>query len=308
MDELDALRDLYGEPRPDPEAKARVRRRLEAESRRRARRRLSWTLAVAGTAVAAAAAVAAFGVIVPLGGGERQDAPVISLGPGRAVLLAAAETAAAERAGRDRYWHVRKLLRERPAGAETATERLTELWAAEDGRAWQYQGRYQGSRQEPGRTGEPGGATPGLARVDGVPPFSMNGRRLTVAQIQALPSDVARLTAWVRRTIGDDDPGVLADALSGLLWTKPSPPKVRAAAYRALADLPNVRYLGAATDELGRAGEAFSFGLGPRRRTLIIDPETSQVLSATLSPGPGAGEQVEVVLEAGWTDRRPPAG
>ncbi|GIH92298.1 hypothetical protein ACFFMN_04910 [Planobispora siamensis] len=103
--------------------------------------------------------------------------------------------------------------------------------------------------------------------------------------------------------------GMVADALSGLLWSKPSPPAVRAAAYRALADLPNVRYLGETSDERGRRGVAFSFDLragGAVRRTLIIDPRDSQVLSSTLTGLPGStGDRVEVVLSAGWTDDEP---
>ncbi|MEU9830147.1 hypothetical protein AB0D67_01280 [Streptosporangium sp. NPDC048047] len=105
------------------------------------------------------------------------------------------------------------------------------------------------------------------------------------------------------------DGGLVADALSGLLWSKPSPPAVRAAAYRALAESPDVRYLGRAADARGRAGEAFSFTVRtpvPFRRTLVIDPGTSQVLSSTTSGRPGAaGDEVEVVLEAGWTDDGP---
>nr|BFE82807.1 hypothetical protein GCM10020093_054080 [Planobispora longispora] len=91
---------------------------------------------------------------------------------------------------------------------------------------------------------------------------------------------------------------------------------MRAAAYRALAELPNVRYLGESTDERGRTGAVFSFTTpfaassatqdAAVQRTLIIDPGTSQVLSSTTTGLPGVkGEQVEVVLEAGWTDDEP---
>jgi hypothetical protein len=95
-----------------------------------------------------------------------------------------------------------------------------------------------------------------------------------------------------------DSPGLLADALSGLLWNKPSPPAVRAAAYRALADLPEVRYLGESLP-----GAAFSYLLPDgSMRTIIIDPVTSQVLSCTDgNPSPRS----EQVIEAGWTDKGP---
>ncbi|WP_436762822.1 hypothetical protein [Streptosporangium sp. V21-05] len=111
------------------------------------------------------------------------------------------------------------------------------------------------------------------------------------------------------------DGGVVADALSGLLWSKPSSPEARAAAYRALAELPNVRYLGTAADERGRRGAAFSFTVRTSspapvstvQRTLIIDVTSARVLSSTGTGGPGAvvGDEAEVVLEAGWTDDEP---
>ncbi|UBU10493.1 hypothetical protein [Nonomuraea gerenzanensis] len=190
---------------------------------------------------------------------------------GRQILLTAA-TSAASATSRGTYWHVRKL--------HDGT-RQSELWVTRQGRAW---------------TAEQGRVT----RVTGRAPFSMAGRDLTFEQIQALPADAAALRERVSAMLPPGSQGLLADALGGLLWTKPSPPGVRAAAYRALADLPEVRYLGTATDERGRAGEAFSFGLPTGvRRTLIIDPGTSQVLSSQ------DGTRSELVLVAGWTDEGP---
>ncbi|TDD32991.1 hypothetical protein E1286_42835 [Nonomuraea terrae] len=193
---------------------------------------------------------------------------------GRSILLTAASSAASSTSG-GTYWHVRKL--RDGAGA-------SELWVTRQGEAW---------------TAEQGRVT----RVTGRAPFSMAGRDLTYEQISALPSDAAALRERVAAMLPPGSDGLLADALSGLLWTKPSAPGVRAAAYRALADLPEVRYLGAATDARGRAGEAFAFDLpSGGRRTLIIDPDSSQVLSCADS---GHGGRSEVVLSAGWTDQGP---
>ncbi|PZG06597.1 hypothetical protein [Nonomuraea aridisoli] len=193
---------------------------------------------------------------------------------GRSILLTAASSAASSRSG-GAYWHVEKL----HDGA-----RVSELWVTRQGEAW---------------TAEQGRVT----RVTGRAPFSMAGRDLTYEQIRALPSDAAALRERVAAMLPPGSQGLLADALSGLLWTKPSEPGVRAAAYRALADLPEVRYLGAATDARGRAGEAFAFDLPSGvRRTLIIDPDSSQVLSCADS---GRGGRSEVVLTAGWTDQGP---
>ncbi|MEV0613024.1 CU044_5270 family protein [Nonomuraea sp. NPDC050404] len=190
---------------------------------------------------------------------------------GRSILLTAAASAESS-ATAGTYWHVRK--------SRDGTE--SELWVTRQGKAW---------------TAERGGA----ARIAGRSPFSMAGRDLTYQQIQALPSDAGELRERVSAMLPPGSQGLLADALAGLLWTKPSPPGVRAAAYRALADLPGVRYLGVVTDEHGRRGEAFLFSLPSGvQRTLTIDPASSQVLSSKDGTG-----RSEVVLAAGWTDEGP---
>ncbi|GAA3714069.1 hypothetical protein GCM10022224_094610 [Nonomuraea antimicrobica] len=189
---------------------------------------------------------------------------------GRSVLLAAATSAASVPGAEGTYWHIKKVRN----GSE-----VTELWVARDGRAW----TSDGERVSP---------------VTGRSPFSMAGRDLTFEQIQGLPADPAALKERVAAMLPSNTPGLLADALSGLLWTKPSPPAVRAAAYRVLAELPEVRYLGESPP-----GEAFSYVLANgNRRTLVIDAETSQVLSSTDS---GPSPRTERVIEAGWTDRGP---
>ncbi|MET7327628.1 hypothetical protein [Nonomuraea sp. NPDC005650] len=187
---------------------------------------------------------------------------------GRSVLLAAATTAASGHVPGGTYWRIKKV---------RDGSQVIELWAARDGRAWtSVQGR--------------------IAPVTGRSAFSMAGRDLTFQQIESLPTDPVALRERVAGMLPSR--GLLADALSGLLWTKPSPPAVRAAAYRALADLPEVRYLG----ERDR-GEAFSYVLPDgTQRTLVIDPATSQVLSCT---DDGRSPRSERVIEAGWTDRGP---
>ncbi|GGS93273.1 hypothetical protein GCM10010156_59400 [Planobispora rosea] len=394
MDELQAIRELYGEPQADPFLAARVRRRLESGSRRR-RRRLPWTAALAGLAAAAAATVIAVPGVIGLGQdpGTAGRAPGASGQPGgpeaasttlsgRSILLAAASTAAAEPAVPGSYWRVRKLYRqthpERLGRGQNrywvVESRLTEQWVARDGRVWsgsrtlgthpasaadEAAWRRDGSPAEWSSRGRVLSTSPEKGRLreaTGKVPFSMAGREMTTEQIRGLPADPAALREWVGAAVREagigggettltstagptggtaqdapgptggtaentpggspePDDGVVADALSGLLWSKPSPPAVRAAAYRALAELPNVRYLGEATDERGRRGAAFSFTTSfttssteqvTVQRTLIIDPGSSQVLSSTTTGLPGVkGEQVEVVLKAGWTDDEP---
>ncbi|WP_326821036.1 CU044_5270 family protein [Streptosporangium sp. NBC_01756] len=333
MDELEKVRELYGEPPADPLLETRVRRRLETEFRRR--RRLPWTVAVTGLAAAATAVAIAFpGMTGETGPPDR--ATEIS---GRSILLTAATRAESDPATAHGYWRVRKLHRRtypEPLGRggnryRVVESRLTEQWVAADGRMWAGS-RTLGARPESPadteawrRDGSPTewadrqlSTAPGkglLNAVTGRAPFSMAGHEMGIGEIQGLPADPAALKNRVAEVVRDvpagSVDGVVADALSGLLWSKPSPPDVRAAAYRALAELPNVRYLGTTTDERGRAGAAFSFTVRTTatvQRTLIIDPASSRVLSSTDTGGPGtAGEKVEVVLEAGWTDDEPAA-
>jgi DNA-directed RNA polymerase specialized sigma24 family protein len=105
---------------------------------------------------------------------------------------------------------------------------------------------------------------------------------------------------------GADDIG-----LSRLLWTVPAPPAVRADAFRALADLGNVTDLGERDGnrvlridfaELP-AADKFEGGVlpdGVGHMTLVIDPETSQLVSMTNYQG------TEDVLVAEWTNDMPP--
>lgn len=269
-DELRPILDLYGSPSPDPHAQDRVWRRIAAARRRR---RLAWLSALS---LATASALALTLVLV-------RGTPADTL-PGRSILLAAATTAASGHEAA--YWHIGKL---------HDGDRLTELWATRDGRAWTCSLDAAAAKETCSGRGR-------VVPVTGRAAFSMAGRDLTFQQIQALPSEAAALRQRVAALLPAGSADLLADALSGLLWSKPSPPAVRAAAYRALADLPGVRYLGGRADPRGRAGEAFAYDLPTGvRRTLIIDPATSQVLAST----DGGTGHSEVVLTAGWTDQPP---
>ena len=173
--------------------------------------------------------------------------------------------------------------------------------------------------------------TASLTRVGEDTFVVVEGRELTFAQLQRLPDDPEALRDWVVDAVEDDlDPSVSADilddnvaeVLANLLVDVPAPPRVRAAAYRALADMPNVRSIGPTRDELGRAGVGILIDAGdgaaifvPRggpykagklTRKLIIDPDTSHVLARQANVGESSDPvSGTLILEVGWTDEEP---
>ncbi|MCP2342364.1 hypothetical protein [Actinomadura rupiterrae] len=91
----------------------------------------------------------------------------------------------------------------------------------------------------------------------------------------------------------------------------PVPAGLRAATYRVLADLPDVRSLGTVTDRRGRRGEALtrigreSEGVGPGTNRLVIDPRTGAPLESS-STGKDS-EDYDLILTCGYTDEAPPS-
>ncbi|MFI5698127.1 CU044_5270 family protein [Kribbella sp. NPDC051586] len=154
-----------------------------------------------------------------------------------------------------------------------------------------------------------------------VPPgyYLTGDKPLSAEQIAALPTDPARLRAYLGKTAGRDlspaDREYAVFAAAGrLLFEMPAPPKLRGAALRVLAALPGTRVRTGVKDPLGRVGTevslvaALSKASGNRTSlfwsgaTYIIDPATGRLLSSTLGgPKPGS----TVVLESGWTDDKP---
>jgi hypothetical protein len=146
------------------------------------------------------------------------------------------------------------------------------------------------------------------------PPFSA---------LQKLPTDPKALRALAARNVAKPGmPYSLVEVLIGLLTDQPAPPKVRAAAFRALADVPGVRLLGPAADPRGRKGKALVYlsstpAAGQVKTQLIIDTRTSQVLATTISGSKtvrtrsGAMKTMPVppstrlYLAAGWTNESP---
>jgi len=230
---------------------------------------------------------------------------------------------------------------------------VTELWTTREGQTWWGQREWvtpkspedeaawrrdgspskwcMGKRDtEPPRSNclhtAPGTAS--LTRVGQDTFVVVEGRELTFERLQQLPDEPVALRDWVFDAVEDDlDPsasaGILddnvAEVLANLLVDVPAPPGVRAAAYRALAGMPDVKSIGATRDELGRAGVGILIDTegivvsrgGPHNEgklthKLIIDPDTSHVLARQANVGEDADPvSGTLILEVGWTDEEP---
>jgi len=147
---------------------------------------------------------------------------------------------------------------------------------------------------------------------------------MTIAQLAKLPTDPKALKAWLLKRFekeGNLEPTDYSLFWSGrhLVFDLPVPPRVRAAAYRMLADVDGVAFLGPATDQRGRSGMAVAYvrkgdGGSWVQTRLIVDPGTGQALaqeSWNLGKGKSAGTtgqlmSYELVLSAGFRDDAPP--
>ncbi|WP_067451373.1 CU044_5270 family protein [Actinomadura macra] len=167
-------------------------------------------------------------------------------------------------------------------------------------------------------------ATPQPGRVTktaGSNTFNVCDKEMSYKQVRALPAEPAALkNAVVKAMRNNDDGRVPADAqngfvqqcLVGLLADIPAHPKVRGAAYRALATMPGVKVTGPTADERGRKGIGLVLqdGAGRPVTRLVIDPKTSLVLTESVAQ---TGELaklksksgVTVYLQVGWTDDGP---
>ncbi|MCO5996712.1 hypothetical protein [Actinoallomurus rhizosphaericola] len=162
---------------------------------------------------------------------------------------------------------------------------------------------------------------PGPRRTErmmtGVGMFGQAPIGLNVARLSEDPATLRRqLLTWTRSggLAGpvEGDSAQLWAAAGALITSPVGPvrPKVRAAAYRILAEVPDVHSLGKVTDHKGRRGEALARtgrsaeGVGPGTYKLIIDPRNGSPLE-TESHGEGL-QEYSLVLEYGYTDEAPP--
>jgi hypothetical protein len=300
MDDLEALGTLLAKPGPSGELVDRGRRRLQQATCEPVRRRPSRRLA-GGVALGLAAAVGAVIVVVVPGSKPPGTKPVPGAKPvvstaadhrsGRQILLAAATSAEAKPAGSGTYWHVKTVYtvagRPRPTSMET--------WTRRDGRRWL-------------AWGGPGT----VIEMQGTSTFVLADAPVSLARIQSLPTTPAALKARVAyaarhgvdgRVPADALGGFVLDSLISLLAELPAPPKVRAAAFRAIALSPGVRRLGAV-----KGGQGLLFSASGTETRLTVDPATSLVHDVTKTSAPGGKVEKRVTdsfVTAEWTNRLP---
>ena len=165
------------------------------------------------------------------------------------------------------------------------------------------------------------GPLPGWSLVTG-------GESFTTAQLLDLPTTPAALRAFLVRTFNDlHDPladggldSYLYDAGTQILTELPATPAIRGAAYRMLAQLPDVRNLGPLTLPTGGRGQAIARthqdAEGEYDAILVFNPSTGDTVgteSRMIKAGPvhpwippGTVFQYRAVTHAGWTDGTPP--
>jgi hypothetical protein len=102
---------------------------------------------------------------------------------------------------------------------------------------------------------------------------------------EGLPTTPAAMeAAIVERFEGGKANNAITFQLATTVLNVAAPPAVRAALFRMLATLPDVRYLGKVTDPLGRTGDTIALVKEPDDIVAMFDPKTSQVLDALLTP------------------------
>jgi hypothetical protein len=284
MDELTMLGTALAGPEPSTDTVNRSRHRLQNTMRggpAKPRGRKRWIAAGVGlTAAAAAAAV----VVSDLSAPDAKKEPVLS---GRQVMLAAATTAESKPAATGTYWHTKRV--EKPGNVT----RVSESWTRRDGATWL-------------------SAAPGLvSRVGKRPVMRLSG--LDFTGIQRLPTDPAGLKAALLRSATSpaarENPQLFtANLLQSVLSEAPAPPKVRAAAYRALAAMPHI-------DNLGRTAGGYrlkiSYMDGTGRRvdgteTIVVDPKSTQLrVEGWAGFGDGGVPVGPSQTTSGWTDTLP---
>jgi hypothetical protein len=174
-----------------------------------------------------------------------------------------------------------------------------------------------------------GGGSPRVDRTDyGGNIAAVGPNNVNYAYLQQLPGDQAQLAQLLaklyQRDGGESDTDQqdwMFQQVGGLI-TLPVSSAVRAAAYRVLAALPGITSLGTVSDPLGRTGVGVALpprpmgDLGEEQQQLIVDPDTSTILSQqtvlvrptqlAIAAGMKSGTALNytATTHIGWTDQQ----
>jgi len=256
---------------PDSPAAVSLYRRITAQppaaAPARRRRRLALA-ALTGAAIAAASATVALAIIPGSPPHAEATAAVVLA---RAALTAARQPAAAI-AGPGHYLYVETIEGQRNSGTASrpATSGIcvqtVQVRAAPDG-----SGREVASAPAGPCSGGviPSQTFPKGQEIDGV----------VYPRAADLPRDPAALGQFIARhfTGGHQNVAAAFD-FAGTFLQSGAPPRVRAALYRMIKNLPGIESPGPMTDRLGRHGIGVGFTEYGVRDVLIFDPATSAVL------------------------------
>lgn len=292
------IRDVFPPPqRLTPERQERIRSVLLDEispaiaSGRLRRTSRRWRVRVAAAAAATAVAVAAVTLAVTLqarhpGGQPPAHHPAGAPSTGSQILLAAATSVARQQPGR--YWHF--LINETQAGIPGGgVNDADDQWIARDGRDW---------TSPPCKAGLSGK----VVMKNGGLSFGLGNPRKPIPSwtydlVQHWPANAAALKA--RIATYDTNRSDELSALTALELVVPAPPRVRAAAYRAIAAFPGVQNRGAVKG--GHAVFIPAQDGGPL--LLVLDPATGLIRSQTWLEA--YGQSSFNVLLAQWTNQLP---
>lgn len=291
MDDLDLIRTLPASERESDESRAAARAQLShyiaSRGRRRSMPRLRMRMLVPAGAVAAAAMLA---IITGI------DSADVTPDRALADVLERAASAAeqdpdAPALGPGEYWY----LKSRDAYIGTygdpppysviePSER--ELWIDRTGH-----GRIRSIQRKKPRFVGPRDRENWKAH--GSPKISTDSRtfdetgRIGYAwfdydEVRGLPTDPRELYEHLRDTAGDSGPSPDVETfviIGDTLRADPVPGRIRAAMYRAAAYIDGIRLVGAVKDPIGRDGISIAIDHAGIRRSLILDPETYELLA-----------------------------
>jgi hypothetical protein len=262
-------------------------------------------------AVVAVGAVALIAAIVDLpngGGGERGTLPVLARVAEAAAKQPAQDTSLPYFYTKTRGTYVDTSVYDREHQWSTYDTVVVERWVAKDG-----SGRQLTTTSAPQfvsakdraaweSAGRPNFLSHGFAahtESESFPPGHFSDRPYNWTQIAQAPTDPPELARWLQDKVTDSSAGTgdgngfsvavrTLTMVDELLGNPFATPQLRAALYEAEGRVPGIDYLGRASDEIGREGIAIgaeSANSGqPTVYSLIVDPDTSQVLASRQDP------------------------